>query len=206
MLPQSNETSFTVVVEMAEKQQVAALRNDDVKAFDKLFREYGKRLYFFAYGYLKSKEEAEEVVQEVFFRIWRNRKSLKTELSFKAYLFKIAYHHILEVFEKAEKRNSYLHELADTSEIVSSETEDQINYSALLERIEELVEQLPQRQKEIFRKRKIEGLPVKAIAEELNISPKTIENHLTQAMKRIKLGLDESDLSLMLFLLLFVND
>ena len=85
-------------IDIAEKTYLSALRNDDVKSFDKLFSDYGKRLYHFAYGYLKAKEEAEGVVQEVFLRIWRNRKQLNPDLSFKAYLFKIAYHYILELF------------------------------------------------------------------------------------------------------------
>ncbi len=81
-------------VEISEKNLLSALKNDDVKAFDKLFSDYGKRLYYFALGYLKSKEEAEGVVQEVFLRIWRNRKQINPDLSFKAYIFKIAYHYV----------------------------------------------------------------------------------------------------------------
>ena len=196
---------MTLEVKMAEKQRVIALRNGDVNAFDNLFQEYGKRLYHFAYGYLKSREEAEEVVQEVFLRIWRNRKSLKSEHSFKAYLFKIAYHHILEVFEKAAKRNQHLHELAASSEILWSGAEERIDYSALLERINQLIEKLPDRQKEIFKKRKIEGLRIKEIAAQINISPKTVENHLTQAIRKIKSDLGNSELSSLLFFLLFVN-
>ena len=59
-------------INISEKNYLYALKNDDVQAFDKLFSDYGKRLYHFAYGYLKSKEEAEGVVQEVFLKIWRN--------------------------------------------------------------------------------------------------------------------------------------
>jgi RNA polymerase sigma-70 factor (ECF subfamily) len=65
-------------IDISEKTYLSALKNDDVVAFDKLFSEYGKRLYHFAYGYLKSKEEAEGVVQEVFLKIWRNRKQLQS--------------------------------------------------------------------------------------------------------------------------------
>jgi RNA polymerase sigma-70 factor (ECF subfamily) len=76
-------------VDIAEKNLLMALKNDNVKAFDKLFADNGKRLYHFAYGYLKSKEEAESLVQEVFLKIWKNRENLNPDLSFKAYLLKL---------------------------------------------------------------------------------------------------------------------
>lgn len=192
--------------DISEQQYVEALKVDDIKAFDTLFGEYGKRLYHFAYGYLKSKEEAEEVVQEVFYRIWRNRKSLKSELSFKSYLFKIAYHYILELFEKTSDRISRLHEIAESSVSFEQKLDEKLDYGVLLERVEHLINRLPNRQKEIIQKRKMEGIPVKQIAREMDISPKTVENHLTQAMKNIKKGLGDEELSGLLFFLLFVKE
>jgi RNA polymerase sigma-70 factor (ECF subfamily) len=184
---------------------LSALKNDDVKAFDKLFSTYGKRLYHFAYGYLKSKEDAEGVVQEVFLRIWRNRKQLKPELSFKAYLFKIAYHHILELFEQMNRRRAYCHELIEEALPFDEDASDRLNYQLLLEKVESLIQKLPSRQKEILLKRKKEGIPVKDIAVELGISPKTVENHLTEALKNLKRGLGEEEISAMLFFLMLVN-
>lgn len=79
-----------------ESRLVAALKNGNALAFDELFRLYGKRLYHFSLGYLKSKTDAEEVVQEVFMKIWNNRVSLDSGLSFNAYLFWIAWYHMLQ--------------------------------------------------------------------------------------------------------------
>ncbi len=123
-------------INISEKTYLSALKNDDVAAFDKLFSEYGKRLYHFAYGYLKSKEEAEGVVQEVFLKIWRNRKQLKPDLSFNAYLFKIAYHHILELFEQINRRQAYRHQIIDEAVSFTDETNDRLNYQILLEKVE----------------------------------------------------------------------
>ncbi len=192
-------------IDIAEKTYLTALKNGDVKAFDKLFAEYGKRLYHFAYGYLKSKEEAEGVVQEVFLRIWRNRKQLNPNLSFKAYLFKIAYHYILELFEQINRRQAYRHQIIEEAVHFTDETNERLNYQILLEKVESLIQKLPPRQKEILIKRKKEGIPVKKIANQLGISPKTVENHLTEALKNIKKGLGEEDFSAMLFFLLFVK-
>jgi RNA polymerase sigma-70 factor (ECF subfamily) len=182
---------------------MSALKNGDVKAFDKLFAGYGKRLYHFAYGYLKSKEEAEEVVQEVFLRIWRNRKHLNPDLSFKAYLFKIAYHYILELFEHLNRENAHKHQIIEESLVFTDQTNDRLNYQILLEKVEKLIEKLPSRQKEILLKRKKEGIPVKEIAKQLGISPKTVENHLTEAIKNLKNELGKEDISVLLFFLFF---
>ncbi|MEN8115464.1 MAG: RNA polymerase sigma-70 factor [Bacteroidota bacterium] len=192
-------------IDIAEKTYLSALKNDDVKAFDKLFADYGKRLYHFAYGYLKSKEDAEGVVQEVFLRIWRNRKQLKPDLSFKAYLFKIAYHHILELFEQINHRQAYRHQIIDEAVHFTDKTNIRLNYQILLEKVESLIQKLPPRQKEILLKRKKEGIPVKEIASQLGISPKTVENHITESLKNIKKVLGEEEISSMLFFLLFVK-
>jgi RNA polymerase sigma-70 factor (ECF subfamily) len=188
-----------------EKDLVYALKRGDAVAFDKLFSVYGNRLYHFSYGYLKSKEEAEEVVQEVFLRIWRNRKELKPELSFKSYLFTIAYHFILELFERISRQQAYKHQIIAESVDFTDDLDERLNYRILLEKVEKLIDQLPQRQKVILIKRKKEGIPVKEIASQLGITPKTVENHLTEALKNIKKGLGEEDISAMLFFVLFLN-
>lgn len=190
-------------IDISEKTLLSALKNDDAKAFDQLFADYGKRLYHFAYGYLKSKEDAEGVVQEVFLRIWRNRKKLNPELSFKAYLFKIAYHYILELFEHINRENAHKHQIIEESLVFTEEMNERLNYQMLLQKVEKLIDQLPPRQKEILIKRKKEGVPIKEIAEQLGISPKTVENHLTEALKNLKKGLGEEDLSVLLFFMFF---
>jgi RNA polymerase sigma-70 factor (family 1) len=184
---------------------VKALKKGDAKAFDKLFSLYGNRIYHFTFGYLKSKEEAEGVVQEVFLRIWKNRKTLNPDLSFKAYLFKIAWHFILEYFEKAARRRAYQEQLIEESVNFTIGNEERLNYQLLLEKVEQLIEQLPPRQKEILIKRRKEGLAVKEIASQLEIAPKTVENHLTEALKTIQKQLGKEDISAMLFFMLFVK-
>jgi RNA polymerase sigma-70 factor (ECF subfamily) len=184
---------------------VKALKKGNAEAFDELFFLYGNRIYQFTFKYLKSKEESEEVVQEVFFRIWKKRKNLNPELSFKAYLFKIAYHFILEYFEKASRQRAFKDKLIEESIKFSPGNEEQLNYQFLLEKVERLIDRLPPRQKEILIKRRKEGLPLKEIAVQLNIAPKTVENHLTEALKTIRKQLGEDNISAMLFFMMFVK-
>ena len=189
----------------SESQWVALLKDGDARSFDQLFHLYGKRLYHFSHGYLKSKPEAEEVVQEVFMKIWQNRNHLKSELSFNAYLFKIAFRHIAEKFRKINLEKKYLHQIANDSIIFSDELNEQTNYHSLLKLIEDLIDKLPQRQKESLIMRRMEGLQISEIAEKLNIAPKTVEHHITEALKNIKAALGRENISGMLFFVLFVK-
>ncbi|SHF20816.1 RNA polymerase sigma-70 factor, ECF subfamily [Mariniphaga anaerophila] len=184
---------------------ITALKKGDTEAFNKLFFLYGSRIYHFTFGYLKSKEESEEVVQEVFLRIWKNRKSLNSDLSFQAYLFKIAYHIILVHFERASRHRAYKDKLIEESIKFSADNEERLNYQLLLEKVERLIEELPPRQKDVLVKRRKEGLSLKEIAVLLDIAPKTVENHLTEALKTIRRQLGEDNISAMLFFLMFVK-
>ena len=185
---------------------VAALKEDDAEAFNKLFGQYAKRLFYFSLGYLKSKCEAEEIVQEVFFKIWENRKSLNPELSFKAYIFKIAYRRINEVFRKLAQEQNYRHEVISNSLDHDNNLEERSDYHSLLELVETIVRNLPPRQKDIFIKRKQQGMSIKEIAQVLEIAPKTVENHLTEALKSIKSGLTNEHAAGLLFFYLFVKN
>lgn len=172
--------------DIEDSKLVSALNNDDVKAFDALFRRYGKQLYSFVFGYLKLEAESEDIVQEVFIKIWNSRKQLNRELSFKAYIFKIAYHLVLDEFEDINRRQQYYREIIDESIDFTDDLDERLNYSMLLEKVDSFINQLPQRQKEVLIKRRKEGFSIKEIASQMGISPKTVENHLTEALKTIK--------------------
>lgn len=187
------------------KAWVVALKNGDRNAFKNIFEEYAKRIFVFAKGYLKSNQEAEEVVQEVFIKIWNVKDSINTDLSFKSYLFKITYNYIREVFLKKGKEIRYMHELIDSSVDFDNRTEEQIDYSSLLELVDKLVEQLPPRQNEVIILKRKQGLPVKEIALLLDISPRTVEKHLAEALKSLKRGLSEENIAGLLFFSLFLN-
>ncbi len=172
-----------------EVDRLVALRNGDVRAFDDLFERYGKRLYHFALGYLKSIADAEEIVQEVFLKIWKNRMRINSELSFRSYLFTIAYRQIAEVLRKRLKDQQHLENLATWILPKLDIEEERICYQSLLELIGSLIERLPERQREVILMRKMAGFTIAEIASELKISPKTVEFHLTAALKNIKAGL-----------------
>ncbi len=185
-----------------ESKLVRELSQGNILAFNTLFREYGSRLYRFAYGYLKSEAEAEELVQEVFTIIWEKRAALKEELSFKSFLFTIAFNIIKKHFRA---RTSFAEfSKSGNGEDFDIQTTNQVSYNSLFQYITTLVDQLPARRREIFIKSRFEGLNTNEIASDLKISHKTVENQLTEALKFIRKNINRENLPLLLFLILFL--
>jgi RNA polymerase sigma-70 factor (family 1) len=184
---------------------VKNLKQGDAKAFDDLYGKYSPRLFNFSVKYLKSTEEAEEVVQEVFLYIWDKRDGLKLDNSFNSYIFTIAYNIIKKYFIKKSRNNAYKDDLIYSLLKEENNLDQIIDYKFLLEKVESIIELLPNRRKEIFIKRKYYGLSVKQIAEELGISPNTVENQLASAQKQILAELQKEKLAGLLFFMLFIS-
>lgn len=186
-----------------EFQLVKDLSNGNILAFNTLFEEYGKRLYRFAYGYLKSEEESEELVQEVFTRVWEKRADLKKELSFKSYLFTISFNIIRKQFIKRSQYSEYFNSRLSLD--FDLQTSESITYNSLLNYVIDLVEQLPARRREIFIKSRLEGMSISEISNQLHVSHKTVENQITNALKFIRDRFGKEDLYVLLFFYLFIH-
>lgn len=181
---------------------VKSLSRGNVLAFNTLFKEYSSRLYRFAHGYLKSEAESEEIVQEVFTKVWENRSKLKHELSFKSYLFTIAFNAIRKHFRaKAYLTEYFRNEMFDDLDITTTQ---EINFNSLKSYLMRIVDCLPERRREIFIKSRFEGFSIEEIARELDISHKTVENHLTLALKYIRSCLKKEGLQVVLFAAMFL--
>jgi RNA polymerase sigma-70 factor (ECF subfamily) len=184
---------------------VKNLRDGNIKAFDDLFNKYSPKLYNFSLKYLKSVEEAEEIVQEVFYYIWEKREGLKPDQSFNSYIFTIAYNIIRKYFNKKAKENAYKDEAIYSLLKDENSLDRIIDYKSLLGKVESVIDRMPDKRREVFIKRKYEGLPVKQIAEDLGISPNTVENHLASAQKYILEEMKKEKLAGMLFFVLFIT-
>jgi len=150
-----------------ESLLVHNLSKGNLLAFNTLFKGYSGCLYRFAFGYLKSEPEAEELVQEVFTIIWEKRADLKKELSFKSFLFTIAFN----IIRKHFRAKAYLSEYLKTGigADMDMQTSQKITYDSLYQYITELVNKLLERRKEIFIKSRFEGHSIQEIAEEMKI-------------------------------------
>jgi RNA polymerase sigma-70 factor (ECF subfamily) len=186
-----------------DNELVERLQKGDVEAFDLIYDKYSGRLYAFGLKYLRSTAEAEELVQSVFLKVWENYKNLKKESSFKSYLFTIAYNDICKLFRKRNYRQKFIDDTLYENSQSSTETEDGIDYQSVLERVQQIIDKLPERQKTIFLKSREEGKTSKEIAAELGLSPGTIDNYISEALRFIRSRLCNEDFALLLFFSLF---
>jgi RNA polymerase sigma-70 factor (ECF subfamily) len=186
-----------------EKKLLSQLLNDDVKAFDRLFHFYSRRLYRFAFSLLKNKEDAEGIVQEVFLRVWDKRAGIDTSKSFKSFLFTISYHLIMDALRLRLKEKAYLSHLEKFFNIEELTSEQEADYNLLKSKVDEVVEELPEKRKQIYKLSREEGLSHKEISEKLNITVKTVENQITLAIKHLKSRLGRELLAVLLFISLF---
>jgi RNA polymerase sigma-70 factor (ECF subfamily) len=170
-----------------------------------LFEIYGQKLYGFALKYLKSQTEAEELVQEVFVRVWENRKSLNSDFSFKSYLFTIALNQVRKYFKKRAISLRYLASLNEADIDFDNQTAEYIDYTSVLQRIDQVVASFPERKKQIFLKSRKEGKSSKEIAKELDITVGAVDNQISQAIKMIREVLKNEGLVTMLFVALFLS-
>ncbi len=186
-----------------DSKLVERLQKGDIEAFNAVFEKYGSRLFGFAFKYLKSKEEAEELVQDVFLKVWENRKNLKKEYSLKSYLFTISYHDICKFFRRKELNDKLKEEIVQTRETAEN-PKDRIDYQSTLEQIEKVIEKLPSKQKVAFEKSRKEGKSTREIAKEMKLSPGTVDNYISAALKFIKKNISDNCLSVLLFIALFL--
>ena len=179
-------------------------KSNDKNAITSLYNAYSRRLYNFAFAYLKTEEDAMDVVQEVFISIWNKRDTLNDDTNLEAYLFTVTKNSVISFFRKKTTEKEYLDYLYYKVVRQHSDNGEQYDYNHLSDRIRELTEQLPTQRKLIFKLSKEKGLSNKAIAEELNISIKTVEDHMTKARHFMKSQLTEYGILALLFYELFV--
>lgn len=165
-----------------EKELVKKLKDGDSFAFEVLFYKYRNKIKGFALKIVPAQIDQEEIVQEVFVRVWLKKDAIDPEKDFQSYLFSIAKHLVLDHLKSAVNRKLYFvgeHFQQDLLEedgleaSISEETE---------EKLQRLINEIPERRREIFRLSRFEGLSYKQIAERLNISENTVDSQIRNAL------------------------
>lgn len=185
-----------------ERSLVAALRQGAQEAFNQLFFAYEKKLYFFAYQLLQSHADAEEVVQEVFLRIWDKRNTLDEQRSFNAYLITIAKNIIYNRASRRVVEHAYREYLQRAVPSVRHHTEEVVNFSDLNTISHRFIDQLPEKRRKIFLLSRFEGLNNREIAKQLNISVSTVENQMNKALKALRTRFSQYDIEVPLLLMI----
>ena len=169
-----------------EKILIAGLIQDDESAFCELYALYKNRLMFFAMKFLKSKEFAEDVFQDAFTSVWQNRRFLNPDSPFAPYVYTIVKNRILNLLAGIEKEQQLKNTILSGSVDVTNDTEDKILDDDLNQLLEKALLDLTSHQRRIFDMSRKEMKSHKEIAEELNISVYTVQQHISASLKVIR--------------------
>ncbi len=169
---------------------IEQVKTGDRSAFRLLYERFHAGLYQLAVRLLKSEALAEEVVHDVFLKIWEAREGLKTDTSFQSYLFTICRNQALDVLKKAAREQSLRQQISEGWELQVEQQAFEAVFSKAQQKALAAVKELPLQRQEVFRLAKVEGLSYDEIAQKLNISKSTVSDHLVKAMKSIREKID----------------
>jgi RNA polymerase sigma-70 factor (family 1) len=172
-----------------DDQLLKLLHHSDEFAFAEIYNRYWKPLYISAHNILQAKEGAQDAVQEVFTSLWKRRKIVQIQ-SLQSYLYQAIRFQVLKAIRAEKTDNDFFSRLARISKDIL--TEDPLLFKELEALYLQLIRSLPADEQEIFSLHRDAGLTYKQIAEEKNISVKTVEKKMSHALKEIRYGLDDA--------------
>ena len=171
---------------MEECRLIARIKKGDKEAFTEIYLKYSRILGFFLMGYVKSQPDVEEIIQDTFLKVWERREELNCKLSFKNYLFKLSKNAVLNKIRHKNVEEVYKLNYELTHSKVDSSTEESIIYSDYEQFCKEAINELPPKRKDIFLLSRYKGLTYDEIAKYMNISKKTVEKQISEALKYLK--------------------
>lgn len=176
------------------------LHQSDEFAFAEIYNRYWKPLYISAHNILQVKEAAQDAVQEVFTSLWKRRQLVQIQ-SLQSYLYQAIRFQVFKAIRAEKTDASFFNRLALVSKDIL--TEEPLLFKELERLYQQLIRSLPQDEQEIFSLHRDAGLTYKQIAEEKNISVKTVEKKMSHALKEIRYGLDDALAVLLIAYFLF---
>ncbi len=188
-----------------DENLITRFREGDMQAFDTIYNFFNRKLYAFVLKILKIEDDAREIVQDVFIKLWETRERVKSVSLFNSYLFTIAYNTSIDLVRKRINEKKYVEYINSLQKNYSlDETIDKMDYDTLNKEIEHLIEKLPLKQREVYKLSRIENLSHKEIAGKLKISVNTVENHISKALQFLRKNLNTNSLKGVLFIWLFM--
>lgn len=187
-----------------DEKMIAGLINDDKAVIDLIYNTYHKRIYAFAFSYLKIKDDALDVVHEVFIKMWESRHRIEPDSKIEAFVFTIARNTVLSIFRKKATEKKYVDHITNLTVPMDFNTQNTLDYNFLKETIDQLVDDLPPKRRQVFLFSRNEGLTNKEIAQKLEISEKTVEDHMSKAMAFLRKKMNKMGVIASLFSYLFL--
>ncbi|CCH00367.1 RNA polymerase, sigma-24 subunit, ECF subfamily [Fibrella aestuarina BUZ 2] len=170
---------------------IVAIQSGDTAAFQTLYRTYWRPLFNFACQATRDVDEAKDLLQDLFADIWQNRATIRADTFSSAYLYATLRHKLLDRIRRGSVRFEYAQHIAATTNDADHSTEATILASDFSERLQHELNELPDRCRLIFQLSRFDDQSVDEIASHLSLSPQTVKNQLTTALRRLRTGLYE---------------
>lgn len=183
---EGKKPEYSVNLKNEDKRLIERVRRGEKEAFEMLFKQYYQPLCVFALRYLPDEDSARDLVQEMFYRIWEKKEAFYITTSLESYLFRSVHNQAINYLNHEKIKKNYKDKLLDGFR--NKLYNDDLAYSELKlkEKIDKSIESLPERRKKIFKLSRFDGLKYNEIAAKLNISVKTVEAQMTQAIKSLR--------------------
>jgi RNA polymerase sigma-70 factor (family 1) len=174
---------------LSDEKVLALLKEGQERAFDCLYIRYRNKLVGVAFARTRSKEQAEEIVQDVFVDLWQKRETLVIHHTFSAYVFTAVKYKVLDHIARLKVKDRYVQEMEKFSAAALNVTELQIDFNELDYHLNKSINDLPEKCREVFRMSRFEHYTVNEIAARLNVSPDTAKYHIAHALKTLRQNL-----------------
>lgn len=187
-----------------EREVIAALKSDSQDAFNEIYSTYARRLYSYCYKFSRTAEDAEEIVQDTFVRLWNSRGKLKSDTNLNNLIFTISHRLVINAWHKRMLDPRYITFLEIQEQVADSRrTEHAVEYDEFSWRVLSLMDKLPTTQRKIVQYAKMEDLPSKEIAQRMNLSEQTVRNQLSLALKTLRSQMKDGKMAVGLLFLLW---
>lgn len=171
---------------LKEQHQLRKIRKGDIHSFEKLFFSFHPGLLRYAESLVRKNEIAEEIVQDVFYNVWKNRESIRISHTWKSYLFRAVYNNSMMYLRKTRKEFNLEEGFFPEKQESSPDPMQEMELREISAVLAECLSGLPERTREIFQMNRQQGLKYREIAEQLSISVKTVEANMGRALKALK--------------------
>jgi len=167
------------------------VKSNHLTAYEKIFKKYIKELYRFAFSYVRDAQIAEEMAQEVFLYVWEKRGQIEIQTTLKTYLYSAVKNKCLNYIKLELPRQQSMGDISEVMLSVSAGKKDEGENEQLKKYIKGAIDALPKKCRQIFILSRNAGMTYEEIAEELDLSKKTVENQMGIALKKLRESLED---------------